>query len=66
MALEMLSLTVPDAPAAGFTVVGSGFAPDSWIWITVDDSTDGTQPINGPDAFQPEADGTFTRTDPTM
>ena len=66
MPLEMLSLMVPDAPAAGFTVVGSGFAPNSWIWITVDDSTDGTQPINGPDAFQPEADGTFTRTDPTL
>jgi hypothetical protein len=66
MPLEILSLTVPDSPGAGFTVVGSGFAPDSWIWITVDDSTDGTQPINGPDAFQPEADGTFTRTDPTM
>jgi mannan endo-1,4-beta-mannosidase len=62
----LLTLTVPDAPAAGFTVTGAGFAPDSWIWITIDDITADTQPINGPDAFQPDPDGTFTRTDPTM
>lgn len=60
-----LSLTVPDAPDVGFTVVGAGFAPDSWIWITVEDLTAGTQPINGPEAFQPDPDGTFTRTDQT-
>jgi mannan endo-1,4-beta-mannosidase len=61
-----LSLTVPDAPDVGFTVVGAGFAPDSWIWITIDDLTDGTQPINGPDAFQPDPHGTFTRTGQTV
>jgi hypothetical protein len=61
----MLTLMVPDAPAKGFTVTGTGFAPDSWIWITVEDITDGTQPINGPDAFQPNPDGTFTRTGTT-
>jgi predicted esterase len=58
-----LSLTVPDTPEAGFTIVGTGFDPDSWIWITVDDLTDGTQPIDGPDAFQSDSDGTFTRSD---
>src|SRR5207244_5031940 len=53
-------------PEVGFTVAGSGFAPDSWIWITVEDITEGSQPINGPDAFQPGPDGSFTRTDQTV
>jgi mannan endo-1,4-beta-mannosidase len=57
-----LSLTVPDAPGVGFTVVGAGFDPASWIWVTIQDLTDSTQPINGPDAFQSDPDGTFTRT----
>ncbi|MDQ1725436.1 MAG: mannan endo,4-beta-mannosidase [Frankiaceae bacterium] len=61
-----LTLTVPDAPDTGFTVVGAGFDPDSWIWVTIQDLTDGTQPINGPDAFQSDPDGTFTRTGQTV
>jgi mannan endo-1,4-beta-mannosidase len=61
-----LSLTVPDAPGVGFTVTGAGFDPGSWIWVTVEDRTDGTQPINGPDAFQSGPDGTFTRTGQTV
>jgi Glycosyl hydrolase family 26 len=60
-----LVLTVPDAPGTGYTVTGSGFAPDSWIWITVDDLSDGSQPVNGPDAFHPGGAGGFTRTGPT-
>ena len=62
----LLTLSVPDAPAVGFTVTGSGFPPDSWIWITVEDITTGTQPVDGPDAFQPGPDGSFTRTGPTV
>jgi hypothetical protein len=61
-----LSLTVPDAPGVGFTVLGSGFDPDSWIWVTIEDLTDGSQPINGPDAFQSDPDGAFTRTGQTV
>lgn len=59
----MLSLTIPVAPATGFTVSGEGFAPDSWIWITLDDLTSGAQVVNGPEAFQPDPGGSFTRTD---
>ena len=59
-----LVLTVPDAPGTGYTVTGSGFTPGSWIWITVEDLSDGSQPVDGPDAFQPGGDGTFVRTGP--
>lgn len=61
----VLNLVVPGPPAIGFTVTGSGFAPGAWVWITVEDLTDDTRPVNGPDAFQPAADGTFTRNDET-
>jgi mannan endo-1,4-beta-mannosidase len=61
-----LSLTVPDAPGVGFTVVGAGFDPGSWIWVTIQDLTDGTQPIDGPDAFQSDPGGAFTRTGQTV
>jgi mannan endo-1,4-beta-mannosidase len=61
----VLNLVVPGPPAIGFTVTGSGFAPDAWVWITVEDLTDDSRPVNGPDAFQSAADGTFTRNDET-
>ena len=56
-----LTLSVPNGPAAGFAVTGSGFEPGSWIWVTVEDTTDGSKPVDGPDAFQPDADGAFAR-----
>lgn len=62
-AASSLVLTVPDAPQAGYTVTGEGFSADTWIWVTVEDLTAGTKPVDGPDAFQPADDGTFTRID---
>jgi hypothetical protein len=61
----MISLTIAAPPAFGFTVTGSGFAPNSWIWITVEDLSDNTKPVDGPDAFHPNSDGTFNRVNTT-
>jgi mannan endo-1,4-beta-mannosidase len=58
-----ITLVIPDAPGTGVTITGSGFDPNLFVWLTVEDLTDDTQPINGPTAFQPESDGTFSHGD---
>src|SRR2546430_2142062 len=56
-----LTLQGPDAPGQGYTLSGNGYAAGSWIWIDVNDLTDGSQPVHGPDAFEPAGNGAFTR-----
>lgn len=60
-----VALEIPAAPRQGYTIKGWGFAAESWIWIDVNDMTDGSQPVHGPDAFQPFENGTFESAGPS-